>query len=312
MIKLLRQTTHRLAFALWLFAACVPSAHAQAAIFLPTSVVEYAPFEVLVTTGKTYCFDARFPLLGEVQYTAGALSVVLTHLRTPLRSLNDAITCDRDRRFMVPGLPRGLQTIKVDITDASDVSSVERSGANVSETLTASVQVAAFNSVTDLAYFWTGTFTPGLGGPVGFLLTPSRQSPWLVEWDWMEVGFVLTGYTFRAFSMTPADRLPADLLRLYSVKYPSPFGGTFWTTDRAVAQRLAGEWANPLVESNFAVGRVRAGGACPMGMSPVYQTFHAGAVSHRWTQSRTAYSALLANGYAGEGATWCAPALRGE
>ena len=297
---------------LWLLAAWHAPVHAAISIQLPATVVEYTPFEVLVTTGKTYCFDARFPLLGEVQYTAGTLSVVLTHLRTPLRALNDAITCDRDRRFMVPGLPRGLQTIKVDITDASDVSSVERSGANVSETLTASVQVAEFNSVTDLAYFWTGTFTPGLGGPVGFLLTPSRQSPWLVEWDWMEVGVVLTGYTFRAFSMTPADRLPADLLRLYSVKYPSPFGGTFWTTDRAVAQRLAGEWANPLIESNFAVGRVKAGGACPIGMSPVYQTFNAGAVSHRWTQSRTAYTALLANGYSGEGATWCAPALRGE
>ena len=212
---------------------------------------------------------------------------------------------------MLPGLPRGQQKIKVDITDASDVSIVESSGANVSETLVATAQVNAYNNA-DLGYFWTGTFTPGLGGAVGFLLTPTRQTVWLLEWDWLEVGFVLTGYTFRAFSFVEADRLPADLLRLYSVKYPRPFGGAFWTTDKPVAQRLAGEWANPLLESAFAVGRVSAGGACPIGMSPVYQTFNARAASHRWTQSRTAYAALLANGYAGEGAAWCAPALRGE
>lgn len=299
------------AFVLWLLAACVNPAHAQGSIQLPTTVAEYTPFEVVVQTSKRYCFDARFPLLGEVQYSAGTLSVVLTHLSSRLRPLGNAITCGQERRFMLPGLPRGQQKIKVDITDASDVSIVESSGANVSETLVATAQVNAYNNA-DLGYFWTGTFTPGLGGAVGFLLTPTRQTVWLLEWDWLEVGFVLTGYTFRAFSFVEADRLPADLLRLYSVKYPRPFGGAFWTTDKPVAQRLAGEWANPLLESAFAVGRVSAGGACPIGMSPVYQTFNARAASHRWTQSRTAYAALLANGYAGEGAAWCAPALRGE
>lgn len=306
-----RQIQYRLAFVLWLLAACVNPAHAQGAIQLPTTVAEYTPFEVVVQTSKRYCFDARFPLLGEVQYSAGTLSVVLTHLSSPLRPLGNAITCGQERRFMLPGLPRGQQKIKVDITDASDVSIVESSGANVSETLVATAQVYAYNNA-ELGYFWTGTFTPGLGGAVGFLLTPTRQTVWLNEWDWLEVGFVLTGYTFRAFSFAEADRLPADLLRLYSVKYPRPFGGAFWTTDKSVAQRLAGEWANPLLESAFAVGRVSAGGACPIGMSPVYQTFNARATSHRWTQSRTAYSALLANGYAGEGVAWCAPALRGE
>ena len=299
------------AFVLWLLAACVNPAHAQGSIQLPTTVAEYTPFEVVVQTSKRYCFDARFPLLGEVQYSAGTLSVVLTHLSSPLRPLGNAITCGQERRFMLPGLPRGQQKIKVDITDASDVSIVESSGANVSETLVATTQVNAYNNA-DLGYFWTGTFTPGLGGAVGFLLTPTRQTVWLLEWDWLEVGFVLTGYTFRAFSFVEADRLPADLLRLYSVKYPRPFGGAFWTTDKSVAQRLAGEWTNPLLESAFAVGRVSAGGACPIGMSPVYQTFNARATSHRWTQSRAAYSALLANGYAGEGVAWCAPALRGE
>ena len=299
------------AFVLWLLAACVNPAHAQGSIQLPTTVAEYTPFEVVVQTSKRYCFDARFPLLGEVQHSTATLSAVLTHLGSPLRPNDNEITCGQERRFMLPGLPRGRQTIKIDITDSSDFSPAGRTGANVSETVVASFDVVGFNNA-DLAYFFTGVFTPGLGGAVGFLLTPTRQSFWNHEWDWLEVGSPLDGYTFRAFSFLPSDRLPPDLLRLYSVKYPRPFGGAFWTTDKSVAQRLAGEWANPLLESAFAVGRVSAGGACPIGMSPVYQTFNARAASHRWTQSRTAYAALLANGYAGEGAAWCAPALRGE
>ena len=212
---------------------------------------------------------------------------------------------------MVPGLPRGRQTIKVDITDRGS-SPNNNQGAHVSETLMGAFDVAPLSATAALVNFWTGLFSPGtVLGEGGIRLTSSRFSMFANGWDFLEVGDPGTGFTFKALSFSETDRLPDALARLYFVRYPSAFHGSFVTVDQAVARRLAGEWGNPVFESLSAVGKF-ANGACPIGMSPVYQAFQTQAISHRWTQSRAAYAALLANGYKGDGAVWCAPALRGE
>ena len=282
--------------------------HAQATIRVATPPVEYVPFEVVVQTANSYCYDAVFPLLGDIQYSGGVVSLVLTHLTSPL--INGVpTTCGKERRFTLPGLPRGRQNIKVEVTDMGVFQS---SGARVSETITANVDVSALSANATLVGFWTARFqSTDSASPLRFLLTASRGAMFASQWDWMEVGSPDTGYTFKAFAFDPADRLPDALARLFYVAYPAPYGGRFVTIDRAVAQRLGAEWNNPVTETLFAVGRLNDG-ACPIGMSPVFRTFHPQAVSHRWTQSRSAYATLLANGYKGDGPAWCAPALRGE
>lgn len=286
-------------------------AHAQSSLRASTPPVEYSPFEVVVQTSKSYCYDAAFPIFGDVQYSVGALSVVLTHLISPLQRRGVAVTCSQERKFMLPGLPRGRQTIKVDVTDTG-VTSNNSQGAHVSETVIGTIDVAPLSATASLVNFWTGLFSPGaVLGEGGVRLTSSRFSMFSGGWDWLEVGDPESGYTFKALSFAATDRLPDALTPLYFVRYPTGFPGGFWTVDKAVAQRLAGEWGSLLSESLSAVGRL-TDGACPIGMSPVYQTFHKQAISHRWTQSRAAYAALRANGYVGEGASWCAPALRGE
>lgn len=282
-------------------------AHAQATIRASTPPMEYAPFEVVVQTSKSYCYDATFPILGEVQYSAGTLSVVLSHLHSTLVPDGDRSTCGQERRFTLPGLPRGQQTVKVDVTEYGG--SITR----VSETITLNIDVTPFSTTSSLVNFWTGGFrsTDPSDSVRVFLLTSSRFAAFAGGWDWLEVGLPETGYTFKAFTVVEGDRLPAALARLYNVSYPDPHRGRYWTADEAVAQRLAAEWRKPISTILWAVGRV-VNGACPISMSPVYQTYHPRAISHRWTQSRTAYAALLANGYQGDGASWCAPALRGE
>lgn len=291
------------------FLMAVP-AQAQGTVRTSAPPSEYVPFEVVVQTNNSYCHDATFPIFGDVQYSGGTLSVVLTHLTSPLLRTTPT-TCGRERRFTLAGLPRGRQTIKIDVTDLG-ASANGGPGARVSETITTSIDVTPFSTTASLANFWTGISRPALSdGPWGFVLTPSRGAIFIGQWDWLEVGDALTSYTFKAYAHDAADRLPDALVGLIYVAYPAPYGGTFVTTDRATAQRLAAEWNKPMTETLFAVGRV-ARGACPIGMSPVYQAFHPQAVSHRWTQSRTAYATLLANGYQGDGVSWCAPALRGE
>ncbi len=295
-----------------LLAVMAGAAHAQGTIRATTSPVEYVPFEVTIQTSNSYCYDATFPLVGDVQYTSGTLSVVLTHLTSTLVPDGQSTTCGQERKFTVSGLPRGRQTIKVDVTNAG-VDSNNSVGARVSETITSTVDVASFSTSAALVNFWTGGFrstSPNDSVRV-FQLTPSRFAMFSGQWDWMEVGSPETNYTFKAFVFASADRLPDALARLYVLNYPDPYRGVYWTIDKVNAQRLATEWNKAVTETLWAVGRT-INGACPLGMSPVYQAFHPRAISHRWTQSRAAYATMLSNGYQGDGPSWCAPALRGE
>ena len=104
-----------IAAVLGLVALFTAPVYAQGSIRLSALPVEFVPFEVVVQTSSSYCHDATFPLLGETQYGGGTLSVVLTHMSSPLLRTEVPATCGRERRFTVPGLPRGLQALRVDI-----------------------------------------------------------------------------------------------------------------------------------------------------------------------------------------------------
>ena len=239
-----------------LMAIMTASVHAQGTIRVASPPTEYSPFEVVVQTSKNYCYDPMFPILGEVQYSSGTLSVVLTHLHSSL--VSDVLTtCGQERKFVLPGLHRGLQTIKVDVTDLG-VSSNGGPGARVSETITSSIDVTPFGATTSLVNFWTGGFvsTSPTDNVRVFQLTQNRGAMFVGQWDWLEVGAAETGYTFKAFSISAGDQLPSALTPLYVLAYPAPYRGVFWTINRADAQRLANEWGRTLSVPQWAVGRL--------------------------------------------------------
>lgn len=285
-------------------------AAAQSTVVLPATVSEYSPFTVTVVTAQPYC--AGFPVVGDMRYSESTLSAVLTHLAAPgSRARCDGQTTTQ-RRVTLPGLPRGAQTLRFDVTDENIASGIN--GARVAETVITTVNVTPVSG-GDLAPFWTGTAIamtgPETGTVLAFALSPSRVTMFVGGRDWLEVGAPEAGYTFKAVSAPPAVSLPTVLSRLHLIQYPEPYRGSFWTEDASTAQRLASEWGKTDTEYPYAVGKLVAG-ACPIGMSPVYRAFHPQTITHRWTQSRTAYVSMLVNGYAGDGPVWCAPALRGE
>lgn len=291
--------------ALAMVALWVTSAHAGS-VQLPAVIQEYTPFEVVVTTDQPLCVG--FPVVGDMQYSNGTLVTVLTHLAAPGR--DRFCNGQKSRTVTIPGLPRGAQTLRFDATAGDRYPEIN--GAVVVESVATTVTVAPAPGIRSVN-FWTGTYTPGIytSKVLTFFLSPSRFSMFLGQNDWLEVGPGESSYTFKGFQIDANAALPPGLVRLSTVLYPNPFSGVFWSTDVAAANRLAGEWGNPRNETNYAVGKLVAG-ACPIGMSPVYQAFHPATVTHRWTQSRTAYATMLGNGYQGDGAVWCAPALRGE
>jgi hypothetical protein len=288
------------------FALLAGSAAAQPSIQIAGNPQEYVPFPIVVTFSKAYCLNDT-AALSEIQYTGNTLSISLSHLfqRSP---------CSTNQTVTVPGLPRGATTVKVLVTERGPLlSGFDQQGVtNIAETVSIGVVVQPSSSSLASATFWTGRFTPPTGGPTQFVLTPSRFSAFNGAWDWLEAGDPATqAYTFKAFSFAAADTLPDALSRLYSVPYPDPLTGVYWTADLMSAEALARSWSKSVTSTQYAVGRLK-NGSCSIGMSPVYQSFNSNVIAHRWTQSRSAYSTMLANGFSGDGVVWCAPALRGE
>ena len=306
-----RASRPRFAMRTWLapiagFALLAGSAGAQPSIQIAANPKEYVPFPIVVTFSKPYCLNDA-AALSETQYTGNALSISLTHLfqRSP---------CSNNQTEMVPGLPRGATTVKVLVTERGPLlSGFDQQGVtNIAEVVSIEVVVQPASPSLASATFWTGRFTPPTGGPTQFVLTPSRFSAFNGAWDWLEAGDPATqAYTFKAFSFAATDTLPDALSRLYSVPYPDPFTGVYWTTELTSAEALARSWSKSVTSTQYAVGRLK-NGSCSVGMSPVYQSFNSNVIAHRWTQSRSAYSTMLANGFSGDGAVWCAPALRDE
>ena len=277
-------------------------AYAQPSIQIAAPPQEYVPFQVGVTFSRPYCLNET-AAVSETEYKGNTLSITLTHLF-------QRGGCPVPQFITVPGLPRGVTTLKVSVTERGPLYG---NVTNIAETIATQVVVLPVSESVTPATFWTGRYTPPFGGtPSRFVLTSSRFSAFGSEWDWLEAGDPeTTAFTFKAFSFAASDKLPAALARLYSVPFPDPLTGVYWTIDSSSADALARSWSKPVTATQFAVGRF-VNGVCPLGMSPIFQTFNPSVVTHRWTQSRSAYATMLANGYSGDGPVWCSPALRGE
>ena len=306
----------RIAMALLFSLTFLPIVHAVAFITTPASIREYDPFTARVTFNTAYCLSDTYPIFGEVDLKGSVLSVVLTHLKTG--------PCVATRDVRIPGLPGGEYTLRISVSKTAPGSRLDGGISTLAETVEASILVS---TSTTLRSFWTArvdgnefediyeTGRIPYAGPVTLYYSGLRGGIFGLPQDWLEVGLPSgTAYAFKALGAFRAN-LQSALTPLFALKYPPPYKGSYFTADRAVAERLTREWTGkPLVDEGdavFAVGRLIAG-ACPLGMSPVYQAFHPTEVAHRWTQSRVTYAMLLNVGYAGDGPVWCAPALRGE
>ena len=270
----------------------------------PPSVLEYEPFTVSVTAaGATLCDGPTINVVGSVRLEGAIADITMPPIgaRCAARSIE------------IPGLPRGVRSLRVNITTlAVDGNRTLGGGTKTVATsvLTNDIEVRPLFGVLDLPRFRTAEFRSAFSAAsVRLVLTASRVEMFAGQWLWFEADDPLTaGYTFKALSAPLGSAgLPTSLARLSSVEYPAPFAGTFVTADATLARALAASWSRVAVELPYAVGRLDAG-ACPIGMTQVYRVFNPTAVVHRWTQHVETYRVLIANGYVGEGAAWCAPA----
>lgn len=270
----------------------------------------YERFVAEVTFDTAYCVSASYPLIGDAELRGDMFSVTLSHLKSG--------PCTNAFRVSVPGLPAQVTRLRVSMTKAATAAGQP---SQIAETVETPLVLSGYTTGSPM---WTvrvesdGVYNPfnlaqdgQRAGPV--VLWPFRGEPLTGAGEWMEVGASLaSAYTFRMLS-APSPYVSDELSPLYRVYYPAPLRGLYYTTDFAVAQRLERSWnGRSLTDSNglstVAVGRLR-GGACPVGMTAVYQAFHPLAdIAHRYTQSLAAYQLLLRNGYVGEGPAWCAPA----
>ena len=272
----------------------------------------YEGFTAQVTFDAPYCVSAAYPLIGAGELRADLFSITLSHLKPG--------ACGNTFRVSVPGLPAQVARLQVSMTKGGAIGQPSA----IAETVETTLSLTGYVSGEP---FWTvrvesdGVYNPfnlaqdgARAGPV--VLWPFSGAPLTGAGEWMETGASLQqAYTFRALrpatSGTPTYA-STDLVPLYRVFYPSPLRGLYYTTDFTVAQQLEQSWNSRSLSdlggvSSAPVGRLR-GGACPVGMTPVYRAFHPTAdIAHRYTQSLPAYQLLMRNGYIGEGPAWCAP-----
>ena len=287
---------------------------ASISVSAPAAPRSYESFTVQVAFDASYCVSSTYPLIGDGELRGNVFSITLSHLKPG--------PCTNVFSVVVPGLPAQVSRLRVAMTRQA---SFVGQPSVIAETVETAVALDGYVTGEPM---WTvrvesdGIYNPfhlpqdgSRSGPV--VLWPFRGAPATGAGEWMETGSSLEDtYTFRmlrpASNATPLYASP-DLTPLYRVFYPAPLRGVYYTTDFSVAQQLERSWNGGTLTdqgsaSNAPVGRLR-GGACPVGMTPVYQAFHPAAdVAHRYTQSLAAYQLLMRNGYIGEGPVWCAPA----
>ncbi len=303
----------------WLTATAIaftlagPAHSASLAISEPAAPRSYENFIAQVTFDAPYCVSASYPLIGEGELRDDVFSVVLSHLKPG--------ACSNTFRIAIPGLPAQVTRLRVSMTRAP---AINGQPAVIAETVETALALTGYVTGDPM---WTarvesdGVFNPfnlpqdgSRSGPV--VLWPGNGAPATGAAERMEVGASLqSAYTFRTLKPatgTTPTYVSDDFVPLYRVFYPAPLRGLYYTTDFLVAQQLERSWNgrglnDQTGNASAPVGRLRAG-ACPVGMTPVYQAFHPMAdVAHRYTQSLAAYQLLLRNGYVGEGPAWCAP-----
>lgn len=271
-----------------------------------STVESFRAFDINVSFAGSYCLDAAAPGYSSASLKNGTLRLLLSHQSTTACAPKSTHT------IRLSGLPAADYSIYVGVTAtlgapfSPPVQFVELDSVEVESGMT-NVTVRPKAGEVRLGMVTCGG-TPGTNALARFeggCISIQGEKVATDEASYASTGPRIGTFTAYRFETDPG----APYQRLYSIEYPTPFLGTFWTADSAVCRGLAAAWNKPTTEC--AGGTVYALSlkeqSCPLGASPIYQLFHPQAIAHRYTQSATLYRALIERGYRGEGAFWCAP-----
>ena len=270
-----------------------------------STVSAFQIFSIDLKFSKQYCLSRESPLYSTAKLKNGVLEIRLSHLITG--------PCTSTRSLQIPGIPDGSYRIDVGITAGTGGGDtfIAEQGQVTLQVLPVvgqqNLDVFTARIDGDIMNFYQ--VPPGSKGPV--VMTIDRRQQLSGGGDWLEPIWVdgkvvpdatFTGYTF-------SGQTPMWATNVYEVYYPQPLLGAFYTTSRALAERLGVEWQT-LDRPKWGFVHVLplgAGGTCPLGASPVYQLFQPDIVTHRYTQSMETYTLLANSGFIPEGPVWCAP-----
>ena len=211
---------------------------------LPAEITAYQAFTARVTFAKEYCISDTYPLLGEVDFNNGVLSVVISHLKPG--------TCRRSFTVAVPGLPTAATQLRISVSGRSPIEPALP--AVLLESVEKMITVNDFASLNIRDYFWTGradysTYVNVYQIPQGstdgpIVLTPTHGYPLSPAFTWLEVGTdYRSTYTFRFMRFLGKNAsIPSELTPLLFVEYPAPYRGYYASTDLGTVNRLRREW----------------------------------------------------------------------
>lgn len=266
----------------------------QAASFVPATPKEFEPFRVEVEFKQPYCASQEAPLFSKVKLDGRSLTLLLSYMGEG--------PCVTRRSFVVPGMAAGSYDVTVGMTGSywANYPSGSREAVSVEQSTTP-LTVKAVGSKVPI-YTWISPLSPSkdaaaflqLGAPGGATIQQGNVS----------IIARLGDYEFSAW--LDDQSLPVGSVRLFRLTYPSPLRGQFATTSQGDAERLVSEGFGTDPGSPKIYVLPVKNGVCPLASLAVYRLFNPKAISHRYVTSLDAYSTLAANGFAPEGAVFCA------
>ncbi len=286
------------------------------------SPVAFQPLTVRAEFSTLYCISNDYPIFAQVGLKSGAptdpadarrglksgvLSVALSHLRNG--------SCASSKSITLPGLPAGNYTLRISVT-ADDAGGIQVRRTYEAEMGQVNIVVSQPAGLGAAVMCMARVDLPAYGaygtGPV--MLTgrcseePSITNPRSSGTTPLEVGTATPSFmVYGALSGAIPQSLPTAFTPLYSVTYPAPFAGTFWTTSLRDCDALNQVWnGKSACDATTTVVLRAKNGVCPLGANPVYRSFSPLAVAHRYTLSADTYAALNEVGQVGEGLAWCA------
>ncbi|MGL4229977.1 MAG: hypothetical protein ACRCWJ_01300 [Casimicrobium sp.] len=270
----------------------------------PKSPRAFEPFDVIIRSqsGEQFCIREDIGPVGDVISEVNKLRLFLTSFDLP---------CDTTYRLRLPGTKAGefvlhLARTVPSVADAYFLSPrpvvVAESAHRVAiePALTANPVLMLDTGATTLLEFEDSYgrgffFREAMNVDPSYLYSAkfAKQFPLFYAWKVAALG----------------SGAPTEARSVYKLTLPSNANGSrefvIYTMSTAEAEGLAQSgWAR---EAAFAAMPSIGGNGCLAGLRPIYRLFNVKSLRHRYVSNIEHYNVLIANGWAGEGVSWCSP-----